>query len=116
MAKINDGKRDLLNELISAVRVVSSSFAGGKQVVTEDHQDVEKLLNTWEKVLCFGIKGPSTLLGNVQELFSSSTSGNGSQFWAFAVQQLTKHEQERFSNFKNVSEAVIDNFPCTQFI
>lgn len=100
--KVLDDKRSLLNDLINVTREISSKYSGGKQVVTEEHPEVERLLILIEKVLCFGLKNNS-LLDNIQELFSSSSS-NGSFFWNFASQHLTKHEQERFSSYKNVSE------------
>jgi hypothetical protein len=99
----DDEKRTLLNDLISVTREISSKYSGGKQVVTEERPEVDKLLNLLEKVLCFGLKNNSRLLDNIQELFSSSSSNNGSVFWSFAYQHLTKHEQERFSSYKNVS-------------
>lgn len=98
--KINDEKRLLLNELISVTREIVSKFSGGKQVMTEERAEVEKLLQLLEKFLCFGLK--NSILGNVQELFSPSSS-NGNLFWTFAYQHLTKHEQERFCSYKNVS-------------
>lgn len=100
-SKINDEKRLLLNDLINVTRDITSKYNGGKQVVTERHTEVEKLLNLVERTLCFGLKNHS-LLGNVQELFSSS-SNNGNLFWSFAYQHLTKHEQERFTSYKSVS-------------
>lgn len=99
--KINDDKRILLNDLINVSREITCKYNGGKQVVTEEQAEVEKLLSLLEKTLCFGLKNHS-LLGNVQELFTSSSS-NGSAFWSFAHNHLTKHEQERFSKFKNVN-------------
>lgn len=101
-AKINDEKRVILSELIGVTQAITVSYSHGKQVVTEKQPEVEKLLNLLEKSLCFGLKNNS-LLGNVQELFSPS-SCNGNLFWTFAVQHLTKHDQERFtSGYKNVS-------------
>lgn len=104
--KIIDEKRILLNDLINVTREISSKYSGGKQVVTEEHPEVAKLLQLIERTLCFGLK--NSILGNVQELFSSSASSNGSLFWSFAQQHLTKHEQERFCSYKNVSRS-IDN-------
>lgn len=109
--KINDEKRLLLNDLINVTREVSSKYQGGKQMVTEEKPEVEKLLSLLEKVICFGLKNQS-LLGNVQELFSSSSS-NGNLFWSFAYQHLTKHEQERFTSYKNVSVPITN---CPSFI
>lgn len=100
-AKINDEKRLLLNDLINVTREITSKYNGGKQVVTEAHAEVEKLLQILEKCLCYGLK--NSILSNVQELFSSSSSIN---FWSFAQQHLTKHEQERFSSYKNVSRSI----------
>lgn len=99
--KVNDEKRLLLNDFINVTREITSKYNGGKQVVTDQHTEVEKLLSLVERILCFGLKNQS-LLGNVQELFSSS-SNNGNLFWSFAFQHLTKHEQERFTSYKNVS-------------
>lgn len=99
--KIDDEKRLLLNDLINVTRGISSKFNGGKQVVTEKFEEVENLLNLLERTLCFGLKNQS-LLGNVQELFSSS-SNNGNLFWSFANQSLTKDEQKRFTSYTNVS-------------
>lgn len=113
--KINDEKRLLLNELINITRDISSKYQGEKQLVTEGKVEVEKLLNLLEKVICFGLKNQS-LLGNVQELFSSSSSSNGSQFWSFAFQHLTKHEQERFTSYKNVSVNCFHHRPSTYLI
>lgn len=101
MANPADAKRIILNDLISVTREITSKYNSGKQVVTETHQDVDKLLNILEKVICFGLK--NKILDNIQELFSSS-SNNGNVFWSFAYQHLTKHEQERFSSYKNVSK------------
>lgn len=110
--KLNDEKRILLSDLISVAREISSKYSGGKQMVTESQAEVEKLLSLLERFLCFGLRQSNSrgnsLLGNVQELFSSSSS-NGNLFWSFAFQHLTKHEQERFSSYKNVSGS-IDNF------
>lgn len=110
-SKINDEKRQLLNDLINVTREISAKYSGGKQVVTESLAEVNNLINLIEKILCFGLKSNS-ILGNVQELFSSTSSSNGSLFWSFAQQHLTKHEQERFSNYKNVS----GNFALPPFI
>lgn len=99
-SKINDEKRLLLNELINVTREIVSKFNGGKQMITEDQAEVAKLLQLLEKSLCFGMK--TSLLGNVQEIFTSS-NGNLNLFWNFASQHLTKHEQERFTSYKNVS-------------
>ena len=101
MANPADAKRVILNDLISVTREITSKYDGGKQVVTESHNDVDKLLTVLEKVICFGLK--NKILDNIQELFSS-TSNNASVFWSFAFHHLTKHEQERFSSYKNVSE------------
>lgn len=104
--KINDEKRLLLNDLINVTREISTKYNGGKQLVTEERAEVEKLLILLERFLCFGLK--NSILGNVQDLFSSSSSSNGSLFWSFAYQHLTKHEQERFSSYKNVSGSISD--------
>lgn len=104
MNNIND-KRTLLNELINVTREITSKYQGEKKLVTEEKLEVEKLLNLIEKAICFGLKNQS-LLGNVQELFSSSSTSNGSQFWSFAYQHLSKNEQERFTNYKNVSMSI----------
>lgn len=102
-AKINNDKRLLLNDLISVTREIAEKYSGGKKVVTEEQVEVERFLNIFERILCFGLKNHS-LLGNVQELFlSSSSSTNGSLFWQFAYQHLTNHERQRFSTYKNVS-------------
>lgn len=97
--RVENEKRNLLSEIISSTREVSSKFNGCKQLVTEEFVDVQNLLCLWEKVLSFGIK--TSLFNNVQELFN--TSSNGSTFWTFAFQFLSPDEQKRFSNFKNVS-------------
>lgn len=99
-SKINDEKRLLLNELINVTREIVSKYNGGKQMITEDQAEVAKLLFFIEKALCFGLK--TSILGNVQEIFTSS-NGNLNLFWNFASQHLTKHEQERFTSYKNVS-------------
>lgn len=104
----DDEKRSLLNDLISVTREISSKYSGGKQMVTEERPEVEKLLNLIEKALCYGLKNNSRLLDNIQELFLSSSSNNGSVFWSFAYQHLTKHEQERFSSYKNVSVSIFN--------
>lgn len=107
MASDND-KRLLLNDLISVTREISEKYSGGKKVVTEEQVEVERFLNIFERILCFGLKNHS-LLGNVQELFSSSSSStNGSLFWTFAYQHLTNHERQRFSTYKNVSVSLTD--------
>lgn len=107
---INDEKRLLLNDLINVTREISSKYNGEKKVMTEQVPEVEKLLNLLEKVVCNGLKNPS-LLSNVQELFSS-TSNNGAfcLFWSFAYQYLTKHEQERFTSYKNVGVSIVNLF------
>jgi hypothetical protein len=102
MSSSSDEKRILLNDLINTTREITSKYSNGKHILTEKHGEVEKLLNLLEKALCFGLKNPS-LLDNLQELFTSSSSGNGSVFWNFAFQHLTKHDQERFLSYKNVS-------------
>lgn len=107
-SKINDEKRLLLNDLINVTREITSKYNGGKQMVTEQSTEVAKLLHLVEKTICFGLKNHS-LLGNVQDLFSSS-SNNGNLFWSFAYQHLTKHEQERFTNYKNVSDSSANNW------
>lgn len=101
----DDEKRLLLNELINVTREITSKYQGEKQLVTEEKVEVEKLLNLIERAICFGLKNQS-LLGNVQDLFSSSSSSNGSQFWSFAHEHLTKHERERFTSYKNVSVSI----------
>lgn len=111
--KINDEKRLLLNDLINVTREISSKYHGGKQVVTEQHLEVEKLLNLLERALCFGLKNQS-LLGNVQELFLSSSS-NGNLFWSFAYQTLTKDEQKRFTGYTNVSFPIL-NMPSSTYL
>ncbi|CRL04720.1 CLUMA_CG017780, isoform A [Clunio marinus] len=98
--KINDEKRLILSELINVTREISSKYNGGKQVVTEEHPEVERLLQLLEKTLCYGLK--SSILENVQELFLLSSAPNGNLFWSFASQHLTKHELERFSSYKNL--------------
>lgn len=102
--KINDEKRCLLNDLINVSREISTRYNGGKQVVTEAQPEICRLLHILEKVLCFGLK--NSILGNVQELFLSQST-NGGLFWSFAYHHLTKHEQERFSSYKNVSASIM---------
>ena len=106
---INDEKRLLLNDLINVTREISSKYKGEKMVMTEQIPEVERLLNLLERIICYGLKNQS-ILSNVQELFSSSSSNNGNLFWTFAYQYLTKHEQERFTSYKNVSRSIVN---CT---
>lgn len=87
-------KRTLLNDLINVTREIASKYNNEKQVMTESQPEVEKLLHLLEKVVCFGLKNSSLF-----ELFTSSVT-----FWTFAQHHLTKHEQERFSSYKNVSQ------------
>lgn len=105
-AKITDEKRALLNDLINVTREITSKYNGEKKVMTEQSPEVDKLLNLLEKAICYGLKNQS-LFSNVQELFSSS-SNNGGLFWTFAYQYLTKHEQERFTSYKNVNMSIVN--------
>lgn len=99
---INDEKRLLLNEFINVSREISSLFNNDKKVMTEQITEVGLLINLLEKIICHGLKNQS-ILSNVLDVLSTSTSSNnGNLFWSFASQFLTRHEQERFSSYKNV--------------
>jgi hypothetical protein len=100
--KIENEKRKILSDLISATREISVKYNDKKKLVTENDKDILNFVNLWEIVLNFGLK--VSLLNNVQELFNASS--NGSMFWNFALQFLSQDEQKRFASFKNV---------CTQF-
>lgn len=94
--KITDDKRAILNDLINSVKEVTVKYSGAKQLITANDAGVEKLLISLENTILYGLK--SSFLDNL--LFTNS---NGSAFWNFAAQHLTKDEQKRFASYKNVS-------------
>lgn len=97
--KIENDKRNLLNELINLTRGVKAKFVGKKKVITHNDVEIYNLIACWENIINFGLK--NSILNNVQELFNSSS--NGSLFWSFAYQFLSIDEKKRFNSFKNVS-------------
>jgi hypothetical protein len=97
-SKVENEKRELLSDIIQATRDVRNKFDGNKRVLSDKDNEVCILINSWEKIFCFGMK--TTLLNNVQELFNASN--NSSIFWTFALKSLSPDEQKRFSNLKNV--------------
>lgn len=101
-----DEKKKILNDLISATKEVIN-VSKDNQLVTENRQEVEKLLNIFEDVLLFGLKSSNSFLDNLQELVNVQfTSSNSNIFWNFAYQHLTKDEQKRFSSYKNVNKFI----------
>lgn len=98
--RIENDKRNLLNELINATREVKAKFGEHKKVISSNEVLVQNLLRAWENACFFGLK--ISLLSNVQELFN--TSSNNPSFWPFVYQFLSNDEQKRFTNFKNVSK------------
>jgi hypothetical protein len=113
LAKVENEKRTLLNDLINATREVTSKFGASKKIVTENEPEIQVLIKCWENVLKNGLKTSLlSTLHNVQELLSNainncsniqSKSSNGSMFWSFASKFLSPDEQKRFNSFKNVS-------------
>lgn len=97
-----DDKRVLLNDLINITKEVTSKYGKDRQLVSGDKPEIEKLLSLIEEIVLFGLKSNS-FFDNLQELFTSSNSGN--TFWNFAYQNLAKDEQKRFSGLKNVGSA-----------
>lgn len=109
LAKIDNDKRTLLNDLINATKEVTLKFGGSKKIVTEDEIEIQNLIKCWENALKNGLK--TSLLSNVQEILSNAinsyshiqANSNESMFWSFASKYLSLDEQKRFNSFKNVS-------------
>lgn len=96
--KIENDKRNLLNELINLTRGVKAKFVGEKKVITHNDVEIYNLIACWENIINFGLKIPwyqGTISINFQER---------SLFWSFAYQFLSIDEKKRFNSFKNVSK------------
>ncbi|GAB0093252.1 sorting nexin-29 [Sergentomyia squamirostris] len=104
-------RKSLVHHLITVVKEVQTRYGGKTELATESDHNVLKLCESWEFVLCHGLRTGS-LLKNVSDLVSG-VSQEPPVFWNFAYQHMTAHEKERFSSLRHVWT---DRGKCRAFI
>ncbi|KAK0174557.1 hypothetical protein PV327_010316 [Microctonus hyperodae] len=104
----HSSNREKLQEcLLAASKLCHIRFGGRMELATDSDECVSKLCHALESILQHGLRSKSidkinSALKHVSDLVSGSTSRNDTAFWPCIKEQLTWHEQERFSVLKNV--------------
>ncbi|KAH0561707.1 hypothetical protein KQX54_018916 [Cotesia glomerata] len=97
----------LQEDLLSAAKACHVRFGGRMELATETDQCVYKLCYAFESIFRHGLRSKSvdklnSALRHVSDLVTGSSSKTDLAFWPAIKEQLTWHEQERFSVLRNI--------------
>ncbi|XP_008212616.1 sorting nexin-29 isoform X2 [Nasonia vitripennis] len=103
-------RQRLQKELLAAAKLCHVRFGGKAELATESDACVTQLCYTFERIFTHGLKPRNTeklqsALRHVSELVKSGgcrAAADAEAFWPCVREQLTWHEQERFSVLRKV--------------
>ncbi|XP_057321917.1 sorting nexin-29 [Microplitis mediator] len=97
----------LQEDLLAAAKLCHVRFGGRMELATETDQCVSRLCYSFESIFRHGLRSKSvdklnSALRHVSDLVTGATTRSDAAFWPCIKEQLTWHEQERFTVLRNI--------------